>query len=112
MSEQAPPNNGAPVTVGVLGADTTTPVGFDIVTRGASPESDRGFAALRRMGGSSSALHGVDLNIDETTRIGPIGVGSAMVEGLAIPAGQRHSDPRSPPDPQGSVATQRLVIRP
>ncbi len=30
MSEHTPPNNGAPVTVGVLGVDTTLLVGFDI----------------------------------------------------------------------------------
>jgi len=30
MSEHAPPNNGAPVTVDVLGVDTTLLLGFDI----------------------------------------------------------------------------------
>jgi hypothetical protein len=32
LSEHAPPNNGAPVTVVVLGVDTTLLLGFDIAT--------------------------------------------------------------------------------
>jgi hypothetical protein len=88
MSEQTPPNNGTLVTVGALGVNTTRLVGFDIVTRGASPDGDRGFAALRPMGADSSAFYAVDLGTGDATRIGSIGRAS-MVEGLAIPIGHR-----------------------
>ena len=88
MSEQDPPNDGTLVTEGPLGVNTNRSVGFDIVTRGASPDGDRGFAALRPMNGGTSAFYRVDLETGDATRIGPIG-GSSRVEGLAIPIGQR-----------------------
>ncbi len=88
MSEQDPPNDGTLVTEGPLGVNTNRPVGFDVVTRGTSPDGDRGFAALRPMRAGSSAFYAVDLDTGDATRIGTIG-GNANVEGLAIPIGHR-----------------------
>lgn len=89
FSEQDPPNDGTLNTEGSLGVNTNRLVGFDIVTRGASPEGDRGYAALQRPGSDSSSFYGVNLNTGKATRIGTIGGGNANVEGIAIPIGQR-----------------------
>ena len=89
MSEQDPPNNGTLVTEGSLGVDTNQLIGFDIVTRGASPDGDRGYAALDPAATGGSKFYAIDLNNGDATRIGPIAGGNARVEGLAIPIGQR-----------------------
>jgi hypothetical protein len=68
--------------------DPSRPVGFDIVTRGTSPDGDRGFAALRPMGAAWSAFYAVGLDTGDVTRIGRIGR-SSIVEGLTIPIGHR-----------------------
>lgn len=90
MSEQNPPNDGTLNTVGPLGVDNNQLTGFDIVTRGASPAGDRGYAALdladRKV---LSKFYKINLNSGKATSIGRIGNGNARIEGLAIPIGQR-----------------------
>lgn len=88
MSEQDPPNNGTLITEGPLGVDTNQLIGFDIVTRGASPAGDRGYAALDPAAAGASRFYKVNLNTGDVTRIGTIAGGNAKVEGLAIPIGQ------------------------
>ena len=89
MSEQDPPNNGTLVTEGSLGINTNQLIGFDIVTRGASPSGDRGFAALDPAVEGGSKFYKINLNTGDATRLGAIAGGNAKVEGLAIPIGQR-----------------------
>lgn len=90
MSEQDPPNNGTLNTEGPLNRSVRRFQGFDIVTVGASPAGDRGFAALKPMPrGSVAGFYTVNLNTGATMRIGRIGDGSDEIEGLAIPIGQR-----------------------
>ena len=88
MAEQTPPNAGTLVTEGSLRVDVEDLTGFDIVTRGASPAGDRGFAALQRTGSDSSAFYSINLDNGRATKIGMIGRGN-VVKGLAIPIGQR-----------------------
>ena len=87
MSEQDPPNNGTLVTEGMLGKNVKTPSGFDIVTRGASPAGDEGYAALQPM--MSSVFYKVNLDNGRLAPIGRIGATGTDVEGLAIPIGHR-----------------------
>lgn len=89
MSEQDPPNDGTLNTVGPLGVNTSQLVGFDIVTRGASPAGDRGYAALDPAGKQDSKFYKINLNNGKATSIGKIGNGNARIEGLAIPIGQK-----------------------
>jgi hypothetical protein len=88
MSEQDPPNNGTLITEGSLGVNTNQLIGFDIVTRGASPSGDRGYAALNAPSRGGSKFYKINLNTGDATKIGTIASGSAKVEGLAIPIGQ------------------------
>lgn len=88
MSEQDPPNNGTLITEGSLGVNTNQLIGFDIVTRGASPAGDRGFAALDPSSPGGSKFYKINLNTGDATSIGKIAGGNANVEGLAIPIGQ------------------------
>lgn len=90
MSRQSPPNNGTLNTVGGIVFETRRLIGFDIVTRGASPDGDRGFAVLKGEGGGNSGLYGVNLNTGEARKVGLIGArGMAQVEGFAIPIAQQ-----------------------
>jgi hypothetical protein len=89
MSEQDPPNDGTLNTEGSLGVNTKKLVGFDIVTRGASPKGDRGYAALQLGYSDSSGFYSVDLDNGAVTKIGSIGARGTDVEGLAIPIAQR-----------------------
>ena len=89
MSEQDPPNNGTLNTEGPLGVDTNQLIGFDIVTRGTSPDGDRGYAALDPANEGGSRFYKINLNTGDATNIGRIASGNTQVEGLAIPIGQR-----------------------
>lgn len=90
LSDQTPPNNGTLNTEGPLKRNVRNFQGFDIVTVGASPGGDRGFAALKPSGrGSVVGFYTVNLNTGATTRIDRIGDGRDQIEGLAIPVGQR-----------------------
>ncbi len=85
MVEQDPANAGTLNTEGPLGVDTKLLVGFDIVTVGASPAGDRGFAALKTK--KKSKFYAIDLDTGEATKIGKIGDNrrGKKVEGIAIP---------------------------
>lgn len=74
---QNPPNNGTQVTVGTLGVDTTSQVGFDISAGGMA------LASLTPNNSSTSGLYSINLMTGAATLIGNIG-GGARVTGLAI----------------------------
>ena len=89
MAEQFPPNDGTLITEGSLRVDVESFTGFDIVTRGESPKGDRGFAGLQEMGSNSSTFYSINLDNGRATEIGMIGRRGTIVNGLAIPIGQR-----------------------
>ncbi|HJV08677.1 MAG TPA: DUF4394 domain-containing protein [Acidimicrobiales bacterium] len=76
---QNPPNNGTLIPVGPLGVDTTTNIGFDIVTVGGV---DSAYAALH-LGSPTSNLYTVNLSTGAATLVGTIG-GGEIITGLAI----------------------------
>jgi hypothetical protein len=73
---QNPPNGGTLNTVGLLGVDTSSVVGFDI-----EPPSNTAFAALTV--GGSSQLHVINLTTGGATLVGSIG-GGHQLRGLAV----------------------------
>lgn len=89
LSTQSPPNNGTLNTVGPIVNETRRLIGFDIVTRGTSPDGDRAYAVLQGEGMGASGLYRVDPGTGRATKIGLIGGGNARVVGFAIPIGQR-----------------------
>ena len=89
LTTQSPPNNGTLNTVGPIVNETRRLTGFDIVTRGTSPDGDRAYAVLQGEGMGASGLYRVDPGTGRATKIGLIGGGNARVVGFAIPIGQR-----------------------
>lgn len=81
LTLQSPPNNGALVTVGGLGFDTTENVGFDI-----SGTTGRAYAAYTVAG--VVGLYTVDLSLGTSTFLGviadPVTLGSATVRAIAV----------------------------
>ncbi len=73
------PNGGQLFTVGALGVNTTSQVGFDILAPG-----DTALAALTPQGSTSSSLYSINLLSGTATLIGTIG-GNQMIRGLAVP---------------------------
>lgn len=69
LVELPSPNNGQLVTVGRLGTNTNSYVGFDIPAGG----TRKGFASLTREDASASSLYTVDLDDGEARFIGRIG---------------------------------------
>ncbi|HWM87243.1 MAG TPA: DUF4394 domain-containing protein [Kofleriaceae bacterium] len=72
------PNSGALFTVGPLGLDAASLVGFDIAAR------DAAFAALVAEGASEAGLYIINLGTGAATSLGAIG-GGETVRGIAIP---------------------------
>lgn len=72
------PNGGVITTVGPLGVDTTTQIGFDITTVGATQTA---WASLTVAGASS--LYRINLTTGAATLVGPIGAG-LTITGLAV----------------------------
>lgn len=79
LVELPSPNNGQLVTVGRLGTNTNSYVGFDIP----GGRDRNGFASLTRDGASSSSLYTVDLDDGEARFIGRIGHVRPLV-GIAV----------------------------
>jgi trimeric autotransporter adhesin len=90
------PNGGVLSTVGSLGLDADTFVGFDITPDGTA------FAAITTPGGSASYLALVDLATGTATRLTAIGGGETIV-GLAAPTVEITPPPPPPALPQEPV---------
>ena len=88
MSEQDPPNNGTLNTEGPLGVDTNQLIGFDIVTRGASPDGYRGYAALDPANEGGSRFYKINLNTGDATNIGRIASGTPRSRDSPSPSGR------------------------
>lgn len=91
LATQNPPNDGTLVTDGPLGVNVNSLIGFDIVTRGASPAGDAAFTSFKAKGSKNSVFYNVELddpNAGESTRIDRIGGKNSRVEDIAIPIGQ------------------------
>lgn len=88
LAEQDPPNNGTLITEGPLGVGIQGLTGFDIVTRGDSPAGDRGYAGVQPEG-SDAAFYSVNLDNGTLTLIGQINGDGTIIQGLAIPIGQK-----------------------
>lgn len=80
---QNPPNSGGLVTVGAVGFDFHTEVGFDIYYNGSS---NTAYASLTAFGGSSTDFYSIDLTSGAGTFIGTIGGGAVIRDIAVIPA--------------------------
>lgn len=81
---QNPPNAGTLNTVGPLGVNASSVVGFDIVTVGTpSGPSNAGLAAIRLEGETTSRLYMINLSTGAATLVEPIGGGEA-IRGFAV----------------------------
>jgi hypothetical protein len=76
---QNPPNAGTLTTVGALGVDVGTTLGFDI-TRG-----NEAYAAMVAGGGGSSGLYTINLTTGAATLVGTINAGGLVVGLAAAP---------------------------
>lgn len=86
LAIQNPPNNGVLNTVGPLGVDTTSNVGFDIAgTSGAA------LASFQLNGDTVSKLYRVDLTTGTALFIGPIG-NASLLRDIAIAQGTAASE--------------------
>ncbi len=85
LTEAADPNSGIMSGVGMLEVSAGSLAGFDIVTRDGA---NAAYAALQP-GGSGSRFYNVSRSDGQARNIGAIGGGTADVEGIAIPIGQR-----------------------
>jgi hypothetical protein len=94
------PNGGRLFTVGALGVDATTLVGFDIAPDGAA------FAATTAPSATTSSLATVNLTTGQLTPVGTIGGGETIV-GLAVPNGVL---PATPAEPIYAVTTSNRLI--
>jgi uncharacterized protein (TIGR03437 family) len=72
------PNTGQLFTIGALGVNTTTQVGFDI-----ADFNDAAFASLTTAGATQSQLYSINLSTGAATLIGTIGV-NELIRGIAI----------------------------
>jgi len=75
---QVPPNNGTLNTVGSLGIDVTSLVGFDILG------TDQAYAALTRAGDFRSAFYRIDLTTGKAGYIGAIGGDVFQIRDIAM----------------------------
>jgi hypothetical protein len=78
LATQNPPNNGTLNTVGSLGVNTTSQVGFDIATG-----SNTAFAAFQISGETSSKLFAVNLTTGAASIVGPIG-SAEVIRDIAV----------------------------
>ena len=79
-------NSGVITSVGGFGVATRPMAGFDVVTR---DSRNAAYGALRPEGSSGAVFYNIDRSSGQARRIGVIAAGQAMVEGIAIPIGQR-----------------------
>ncbi|MBS1715069.1 MAG: DUF4394 domain-containing protein [Armatimonadetes bacterium] len=75
---QVPPNNGTLNTVGSLGLDVTSLVGFDVLG------TDQAYAALTRAGDFRSAFYRIDLSTGKAGYIGAIGGDVFQIRDIAM----------------------------
>ncbi len=80
---QSPANAGTLITVGPLGVDTDTPVGFDIVTVGGSNSA---YASLTAPAATTSGLYTINFATGAASLIGTIG-GGEIIQDIAIATG-------------------------
>jgi hypothetical protein len=73
------PNSGTLLTVGSLGVDTGSLLGFDI-----SGTTGVAYAALSPAGFASSSLYSINLETGAATLIGPIGPGNLPLTGISL----------------------------
>ncbi|CUU36653.1 MAG: DUF4394 domain-containing protein [Armatimonadetes bacterium] len=78
---QNPPNPGGLITVGSLGMDISSLVGFDIATFGTR---DVGYLAITRAGDFRSWLATIDLNTGMLSPVAPIGGTALLVRDIAV----------------------------
>ena len=83
LVQQTNPNAGSLVTIGALGVNTDTRVGFDIVTVSGANSA---FASLTPVGSPTSNLYTIDLGTGAATLVGTIG-GGTVIRGLALASG-------------------------
>lgn len=80
---QSPANAGILITVGPLGVDTDSPVGFDIVTVGGAGSA---YASLTAPAATTSGLYTISFATGAATLIGTIG-GGEIIRDIAIATG-------------------------
>jgi hypothetical protein len=88
LATQVPPNSGTLNTVGALGVDVGSGVGFDIFTAPGSSDStiggDRGLLVARTEGSNTYNLYQVNLATGQITSAGPVGGGLDFLGGFAV----------------------------
>lgn len=87
LTIQNPPNDGKQVTVGSLGDNFSSLVGFDILTMG---ERNMAYASLTRVGDFRSGFYQIDLATGQASLIGAIG---GNIEGVRDIATQPVPEP-------------------
>lgn len=100
---QNPPNSGTLNTVGPLGVNTTSTVGFD-----AAPGNNTALAAFQLTGDTASKLYSINLTTGAASFIGPIGT-AVPLRGIAIGPGSSAS---TTIDFDGDGRTDYAVFRP
>ncbi|WP_406698905.1 DUF4394 domain-containing protein [Singulisphaera sp. Ch08] len=83
LAIQSPPNDGTLATVGSLGVDATSVVGFDILTTGEKANPTNQAIAALQVGGSTG-LYTVNLATGSATLVGTIGDGATQIVGMTV----------------------------
>nr|MBA2691447.1 DUF4394 domain-containing protein [Rubrobacter sp.] len=96
-------NPGILSTIGPLGVEFTSNVGFDI----AAPNDDA-YAVLQPGEGQPSSLYEIDLDSGAATEIGAIGAGE-VVGGFAIPTGDMSAMMDDMDDTAGAGTTMETI---